>query len=106
MCQPVDGFSYGRMDVLAKDDEALKRGEFLAVEMNGITAQPTFLFDPKYSVWQAWEIWFTHVSDLVAIAKEHRDVEQKTLPLKEIIRLEKEIDQTVRKQHEALMKKF
>ena len=50
-----DGFHIGRFDLRAPSGEALRAGEGLRIiELNGITAEPTHMYDPKHSVWYGW----------------------------------------------------
>lgn len=49
-----EGFHLGRYDVRAPSAEALMRGEFTVLELNGLTSEPTHIYDPRHSVWHAW----------------------------------------------------
>ncbi|MEQ9452182.1 MAG: hypothetical protein RJQ07_11415 [Pseudomonadales bacterium] len=69
------GFNFGRFDVKSPSLEALRDGEFTIIEVNGIASLPTHMFDPSYSLNQAYEIFFEHGRYLVDIAHEHRHVE-------------------------------
>lgn len=80
------GFNFGRLDVKTESLEALKRGEFVVIEVNGISSLPTHMFDPRYSIWDAYRIFFEHGKRLVTIAKEHRSQPMTLLPLKQILR--------------------
>jgi len=66
------GFNYGRVDVLADNLKALKKGDFTMVEANGVESLPTNVFDPKLTVWQSYKILFKHLKYLAQIAAEHR----------------------------------
>lgn len=48
------GFHLGRYDVRAPSADALMRGEFTVLELNGLTSEPTHIYDPRHSVWHAW----------------------------------------------------
>lgn len=48
------GFFFGRFDVRATSAEALQRGEFQVIELNGVSAEATHIYDPSVSVWQAY----------------------------------------------------
>jgi hypothetical protein len=48
----IDGFHYGRFDDRAPSAEALQRGEFLILELNGVAAEATHIYDPKVSIAQ------------------------------------------------------
>lgn len=53
-----EGFYLGRYDLRVPSIEDLKAGRKLSIlELNGITAEPTFCYDPKYSVWSAYRIF-------------------------------------------------
>lgn len=54
-----EGFYFGRYDVCAPSAEHLARGEGLGViELNGVTAEATNLYDPKHSIFAAYGILF------------------------------------------------
>jgi membrane protein DedA with SNARE-associated domain len=48
------GFHVGRFDVRASSVEALRRGEFAVVELNGVTAEATNVYDPSWPLWRAY----------------------------------------------------
>ncbi len=63
--QRFAGFFIGRYDVIAESDEALKRGAFKIIELNGVTGESTDIYDPANSLWlaqrklmQQWHIAF------------------------------------------------
>ncbi|MFG0314452.1 MAG: hypothetical protein ACF8LL_09740, partial [Phycisphaerales bacterium] len=62
------GFDIGRFDVRCSSYEALMRGEELGiVELNGLTSEPTNIYDPSRSLWWAWSTllgYWRHVEDL------------------------------------------
>jgi hypothetical protein len=86
------GFAYGRFDVRARDASSLESGEFTILELNGVTSEPTHIYDPRTAFWQgvrtlsqywtlAFEIGAAHrragartwsLTDLVALALAHR----------------------------------
>lgn len=50
ICKEVDGFYYGRLDVMYKDWESLLAGkDFSIIEINGTAAEPTHIYDPNHS---------------------------------------------------------
>lgn len=58
----VGGFDIGRFDVRCDSEAALMRGEGLAViELNGVTSEPTNIYDPSWSIFRAqrvlWGYW-------------------------------------------------
>ena len=78
-CNTQPGYNFGRLDVRVADDQALRNGEFVVIEANGIASLPTHMFDPRHSLWQAYRIFLAHARWLVRIAAEHRS---RTMPLK------------------------
>ncbi len=79
------GFNYGRLDVKAENEQALQRGEFIIIEVNGISSLPTHMFDPRHSIWQAYKIFFSHGKRLVSIAREHRKEPMELMSFKNIL---------------------
>jgi len=49
-----DGFYFGRYDVRAESPEQLRLGLFTVMELNGVTAEATHIYDPAVSVWEAY----------------------------------------------------
>lgn len=50
------GFYFGRFDVRASSCEALSRGEFRILELNGVAAEATHIYDPKVSLFEAYRV--------------------------------------------------
>jgi len=53
-----EGFYFGRFDVRASSAEAFSRGEFTVIELNGVTSEPTHIYDPAVSVFDAYGALF------------------------------------------------
>ncbi len=49
-----EGFHFGRFDVRATSEAALRRGEFAVIELNGVTAEATNIYDPTWPLWRAY----------------------------------------------------
>ena len=61
ICSKVEGFHYGRLDILYNSFEELSRGEkFSIIEINGAGGEPTHIYDPKHSIFFAWREIFRH----------------------------------------------
>ncbi len=58
LSQSLSGFYFGRYDVRAESIEAFSQGIFKVIEVNGVTSEPTHMYDPKYSVWYAYKMLF------------------------------------------------
>ncbi|MBL8174435.1 MAG: VTT domain-containing protein [Bryobacterales bacterium] len=48
------GFYFGRFDVRSPSPEHLRQGMFTVIELNGVTAEATHIYDPAVSVWDAY----------------------------------------------------
>ena len=47
LCEQIDGWYYGRLDIKFKDYESLLNGkDFKILEVNGIISEPTHIYDP------------------------------------------------------------
>lgn len=96
------GFNFGRVDVKAANEEALQAGDFIVMEVNGVASLPTHMFDPKFSVWQAYKIFFEHGRYLVQIAREHKDKPMNLLPYREILQRAKTNQDLLNEVHNKL----
>ncbi len=96
------GFNFGRVDVKAESEEALKQGKFVVIEVNGVASLPTHMFDPKFNVFQAYKIFFEHGKYLAKIAKEHKQQAMDLLPYKQIMARVKTNQQMLDKVHDQL----
>jgi hypothetical protein len=54
------GFHIGRYDVRAASAEALQRGDFRVIELNGVSAEATHIYDPAITIWQAYRVLGRH----------------------------------------------
>jgi hypothetical protein len=53
-------FYLGRYDVRAESVEALQRGEFWVIELNGVSAEATHVYDPGVSLREAYRVMRQH----------------------------------------------
>jgi len=97
------GYNFGRIDVKAESEAALQRGEFVVIEVNGISSLPTHMFDPAYTVIDAYRIFFEHGKRLASIASEHRQKEMSLLPHRDIFRKVIASQTLLDKVHQELM---
>ena len=69
MCLQIPGFYFGRLDVMYNSFEELERGEnFLLVELNGASSEPTHIYDPKHSLFFAWKELARHIKYMFEIS--------------------------------------
>ena len=74
VCKQIDGFYFGRLDVMYNDWEALRSGKaFHIIELNGAGGDPTHIYDPRHSLFFAWKEIVRHWFILYRIsAANHR----------------------------------
>ncbi len=59
ICRGSDGFYFGRFDIRAPTFADIQRGEnFKIIELNGVTSESTNIYDPRYSLFDAYRILF------------------------------------------------
>ncbi len=58
ICRRIDGFYFGRFDLRADSIEDMMAGRFRIIELNGVTSESTNIYDPKYSLRDAYGILF------------------------------------------------
>lgn len=55
ICTQIDGFYYGRLDILYDSFDSLSEGkDFRVIEVNGAGSEATHIYDPKHSLFFAW----------------------------------------------------
>ena len=97
------GYNYGRVDIKFETPEALKRGEFVVIEVNGIASLPTHMFDPKFSVFDAYQIFFEHARLLAKIAKQNQSKQMSLLGYREVIKKASDNQRLLNTVHQKLM---
>ena len=61
----VDDFYFGRYDLKAESEQALKEGHFKIMELNGVNSEPAHIYDPQNSIIRAYkDLFFTLVGNL------------------------------------------
>lgn len=74
ICQRFEGFYFGRFDIRAKSFADLQRGEnFKIIELNGVTSESTNIYDPKFSLFEAYRILFRQWRIAFEIGQENYD---------------------------------
>ena len=69
----LPGFYYGRFDVKFKDWKSLLAGEsFSLMEINGVNAEPTHIYDPSFSLIKAYRDIFSHMKIIYEISEQNR----------------------------------
>lgn len=71
--RPFEGFYFGRYDLRAPDEAALRAGRDLRVlELNGVTSEATHIYDPKHSLLHAYRVLFEQWRLAFEIGAENR----------------------------------
>jgi hypothetical protein len=68
----VTGFNYGRLDIRSQSLESFANGDFQVLEVNGIDSLSTDIFDPSWSILDAYRQLFCQYSLLIDLAYEHK----------------------------------
>ncbi|GAA4489012.1 ATP-grasp domain-containing protein [Gluconacetobacter asukensis] len=68
----MNGFHFGRLDVRFSSEDALRRGEFQIIEVNGAGSEAIEFWDPTLSLWAAYRGVFAKQKTLLALAAEMR----------------------------------
>mgnify|MGYP004001924029 CR=1 FL=1 len=96
------GYNFGRIDIKANSPESFLSGDFVVIEVNGVASLPTHMFDPKYSLIEAYQIFLQHAQLLAQIAKEHQHQKMELLPLRELFRQLRHSNRTLNAAHNNL----
>ena len=87
ICHDVPGFYFGRFDLRFSSLEDFMAGrEFKIIELNGVTSESTNIYDPKYSLIDAWRILFEQWRLAFEIGDENRRLGIKPTPVTKLLR--------------------
>jgi pimeloyl-ACP methyl ester carboxylesterase/membrane protein DedA with SNARE-associated domain len=67
-----EGFDLGRFDVRAPSEADLCAGRFTILELNGVTAEPAHIYDPRHSLLVCWRALLAQWSLAYAIGAANR----------------------------------
>ncbi|MBP6824489.1 MAG: carboxylate--amine ligase, partial [Acidobacteria bacterium] len=82
ICQPFDGFYFGRFDIRTPSVEDFRLGRnFKVIELNGVTSEATSIYDPKNSVFAAYRILFKQWRIAFEIGAQNRERGFKPTPI-------------------------
>jgi len=71
----LPGFYYGRFDVKYKDwDNLLAGKDFSLMEINGVNAEPTHIYQPGYGLFKAYRDIFSHMKIIYEISEQNRSL--------------------------------
>jgi len=83
----VPGFFFGRFDVRAASIDALRRGEFTVIELNGVLSESIQIYDPAVSFGRACSTLFRQWRVAFEIGAANRERGTVPTPLGEIVKL-------------------
>ena len=84
ICTKVNGFYFGRLDVMFENLELLKEGKNLKIiEINGAKSEPTHMYDPKHSLFFAWKEITKHWKIMAEISRKNHEKGFPYLDIKE-----------------------
>lgn len=88
VCREIPGFSIGRFDVRYADRERFMAGEEISIlELNGVTGEPTNMYDPSHSLLTSYRILFRHWRLLFEIGADQQRDGARATPLSELPRI-------------------
>lgn len=65
----LDGIYFGRFDIKCRSMADLKAGRhFYILEINGVKAEPTHIYQPGFSIWEAYRILFRQWTTIYEIS--------------------------------------
>jgi hypothetical protein len=76
------GFYFGRFDVRSPSVEELQRGRFEVLELNGVSAEPTHIYDPSVTLLEAYRVLFEQWRIAFEIGARNRQLGQQPMPLR------------------------
>jgi hypothetical protein len=97
------GVNFGRLDVKCFSESDLKKGVFKMIEMNGVDSLPTNVFDPKFTLREAYQTFFALADALVKIAHQFRHEKMQIDSLLGIFQKTKRVVREINTQHQVLL---
>lgn len=83
----IDGFYFGRFDIRSESFEDLASGRFKIIELNGVTSESTNIYDPRYSLIDAYRTLFRQWRIAFEIGAENRRCGFEPISLSEFVKL-------------------
>ncbi|MBY0401205.1 hypothetical protein K2X89_12980, partial [Myxococcota bacterium] len=81
------GLDFGRYDVRAESEEALRAGRFRVIEFNGLTGEAAHIYDPRYGLIAGLRMLAEQWRAAFAIGAAHRDQGRRPLPWSALVAL-------------------
>lgn len=84
ICDKIDGFHYGRMDIMFDNYNDLEQGKnFQIIEINGAISEPTHIYDPKHTLLFGWKELLRHYRLLYQVSIQNKKNGHSYLSFKE-----------------------
>ena len=81
-----EGFYFGRYDLRCPSIDSLRSGDaFHIVEVNGVTSEPTHMYDPRHGVFYAWKCLAAQWTRAFRIAAINRDSGHRPITLSDLV---------------------
>lgn len=88
IAQAHQGFFFGRFDLRAPTVEDFRQGRGLQViELNGVSAEPTHIYDPEVSLWETYRVMFRHWRLAFMIGRRNVELGAKAMSIRELATL-------------------
>ena len=68
LSKQIKGFFYGRFDLRCDGQEALYKGQFKIMELNGVASEPAHIYSPNYPILKGYKSLFHHWKTLFRIS--------------------------------------
>jgi membrane protein DedA with SNARE-associated domain len=85
-CKSHREFYFGRFDVRTPSIEAFQKGEFTVLELNGVGAEATHIYDPSVSLFEAYHVMFTQWRIAFEIGAENRRRGARPMTVRELVK--------------------
>ncbi len=88
ICRGIAGFNFGRFDIRVRSFEDFSRGEnFKIVELNGVTSEATNIYDPKFTLFNAYRKLFKQWEIAFEIGLRNRELGARPTSVWELVRM-------------------
>ncbi len=85
--KPLDGFYYGRFDIKVNSIRDLYEGNNIKIlEINGTNSEPAHIYDPDYSLFNAYREVIKHMNLVYKISKANIALGVKPMPFSDLIK--------------------
>jgi hypothetical protein len=86
ICRQIPGVQYARFDLKSTSLEALQRGEFKVMELNGVLGEPAHIYDPAHGMLRAYRDLYQHWRLLFRLHRAQRKLGHYPTPHGEALR--------------------